>query len=67
MKLTLTIEMNGAAFSEAGNGREAARILRKAADRMDDLYDVGEAGEVDRLLDANGNAVGSVVLSESAR
>jgi hypothetical protein len=62
MKLRITIGMDNAAFAEAGNGREAARILHAVADRMDDHYGPDEAGAIDHCRDANGNTVGSVVL-----
>lgn len=57
MKFTLKIDMGNAAFEDAGNGIELARILREAAQK---LYDMGEVvrGETDRLRDINGNTVG---------
>lgn len=49
---TLTIETNGAAFSDPS---ELARILRDLARDMDGYGDVRDSG---KLRDINGNAVG---------
>ncbi len=58
--LTVIVYMEDAAFDEAP-GKEAARILRKAADRI-------EQGETDgKLLDANGNTVGRFTIGGHPR
>lgn len=56
MKLTVTIQMDNAAF-EPEPGEEAARVLREYADRIE-----GSARfltEAFSLYDANGNHVGT--------
>lgn len=59
-KLSLTIESGNESF-DADPFAEFARLLREAADRV-------EHGRPDyfTLRDANGNAVGSVVISEDS-
>ncbi len=63
MKLTITIQMDNAAFvDENPSGTEAARILRKLASRID-----GEqcaAGDVTPCLDYNGNKVGEAKVTK---
>jgi hypothetical protein len=61
MKLTITFNMDNAAF-EDNSGTEAARILRKLAARID-----GEectVGDVMPCIDLNGNNVGSAEVTE---
>jgi hypothetical protein len=61
MKLTITMDMDNAAF-EDGPGSEAARILRTLAQKID-----GVDLEIDdrvALLDVNGNRVGSMNVTE---
>lgn len=61
MKLEIEIQMDNAAF-EDNSGSEAARILRKLADRID-----GEScthGDVTPLIDLNGNRVGKATVTE---
>lgn len=53
-KLTITIKLGNAAFTEAPSGYEVARILREYADICDEK---GEPPE-QKLFDANGNSVG---------
>ncbi len=53
----LTLEMNNAAFVDAGEAIELARILRELADRIE--QDGLDSGEPIRLRDVNGNTVGS--------
>lgn len=62
MSFTLTINTNGSAFRHVTNdedsgepnpGPEVARLLRKAADKIDAGY-IGLTG----LMDVNGNTVG---------
>lgn len=55
-RLTLNIETGNAAFEEAGEAFELARILRKAADKIESGYTEF------KLLDSNGNSVGRVDL-----
>lgn len=52
MKLTLTINMNNAAFEDDNASKEATRILRVAAEQIQHGYEVGS------LRDINGNHVG---------
>ena len=61
MKLTLSINMDNAAFEDIP-GVEAARILRDAANKVSDAQP-DELLEF-RLSDANGNKVGSVIVSD---
>jgi hypothetical protein len=64
MTLTLTIEMDNAAFSPDPND-EVARILRDLADRFDNnQFKIRYLGSLVSLLDVNGNYVGNVVLTE---
>lgn len=60
MKLTLTLEMNNAAFDDGNEGRsEAARILMDAADK------IGMGGYLlGSLRDYNGNTVGRFDITE---
>lgn len=62
MILTLNITMDNAAFDDGNEGRtEAARILRKVADRI-------EAGHHhQRLMDINGNHVGDMEIDDEAQ
>ena len=60
MKLKIEITMDNAAF-EPDSGTEAARILRKLADRI-----AGEnctPGDVTPCIDINGNKVGKAVVT----
>lgn len=53
---TLTVKTGNEAFSDGNLALELARILRKAAERL-------EAGETDgRLRDCNGNTVGTFTV-----
>jgi len=52
---TLKIETDNAAFSD-GRGAELARILRKLADKIEDADARGDKGKV---MDYNGNSVGT--------
>jgi hypothetical protein len=63
MKLKIVMTMDNAAFEEenGGSGTEAARILRKIADRID-----GEnctVGDVTPCMDINGNRVGEAKVT----
>lgn len=62
MTLTLTIEMDNAAFDGANAGAEAARILRRLANKIEDWP--GANKFTMGLLDANGNKVGKVEVAE---
>lgn len=55
MKLTITIDMDNAAF-EVQSGSECARILRKIAARIDGEDSV--PGDITPCIDINGNKVG---------
>lgn len=54
MKLLVDVKMDNAAFEEAGNGTEAARILRKLANQIEGLDLQEDCGTVN---DGNGNKV----------
>lgn len=61
MTLKIEINMDNAAF-EPDSGTEAARILRKLAADIDGYnYPVDKA--LRRLLDVNGNAVGTAEIT----
>ena len=65
MKLKIVIEMDNAAFADAGAHIESARILRAAASRIE-AGDLGEEEGMDGyfpLKDLNGNTVGKVEAS----
>lgn len=68
MRLTITLDCDNAAFEE--NPGEAARILEAVARQLGDCATWGEAvdwiGDVEpvRLRDFNGNACGTVALSD---
>lgn len=57
--ITITINTGNAAFSD-DPGAETARILRALADK----FEAGRGGDVSKLMDANGNKVGTVSISE---
>ena len=61
MKAVIKIRMDNAAFSDGLCGLELARILRKLADKMEYLCDIG-AREL--LMDGNGNRVGLCEIKE---
>lgn len=64
MKLTITVEMDNAAFTDDGNGgrNETARILSVVARKL-------EQGEDDRglTIDRNGNNVGRWAVKGKAK
>lgn len=62
MQLTLTLTMDNAAFGD-NTGREAARILHKTAVILKE-YGLPPVGESLKLLDANGNTVGTVTVED---
>ena len=57
MKLTITIEMDNAAFGNDGieRGMEVSRILSESVNRLTDDIQTGDCCP---LLDINGNSVG---------
>jgi len=57
MLLTITIEMDNAAFGDDGitRGYEVKRILEEATDRLTDNI---QPGDCCPLMDINGNAIG---------
>lgn len=59
MKLTITINLENAAF-EDNEGTECARILTDLASRIDDMTNLDGASE--NLRDINGNNVGKAVV-----
>jgi len=58
--LQITIRTGNAAFAEAGEGAECARILREIAERIEGVEDIG--GEDFPVMDHNGNRVGAVIV-----
>lgn len=63
MTLTITIEMDNAAF-ELCNGAEAARILRKLAHMLEHEHLTTDAGSECALRDINGNKVGTAEIAD---
>lgn len=59
--LELRLELDNAAFDNGPGPLEAARILRAAADKLD--QGEWEPGTASRLRDVNGNTVGSFVVT----
>jgi hypothetical protein len=63
MKCRIEINMDNAAFEDAGHGNELARILQNAARTV-----TGSSGDDAlgswRLRDINGNPVGHITISE---
>lgn len=55
--LRLAIKTENAAFSDGSREMELARILRRAAERIEDGDRTGT------LMDTNGNAVGTFTLT----
>ena len=69
MKLAITINMNNEAFFDSNTNthnwkKEASRILRHLADRID--HPIYETGYPISLRDKNGNLVGDAVLSNNS-
>ncbi len=67
MRLTITIDLDNAAFyeSECGPGLEIARILREYSKRAED--ETIEAGRSVSLWDYNGNRVGQAKITKGRR
>lgn len=63
MKLTVTIEMDNAAFGDDNGGNEAARILCEIAKEIG-VYGNILPGSYKPPRDYNGNKVGTVEVSE---
>lgn len=63
MKIRIEIDMSNAAFEEAGQGVEVARILRKLSDELDTDPDELRESFWD-LRDINGNVVGRFTVAE---
>lgn len=59
MKLTITIDMDNAAFEDRDN--ETAWIIRKLADKIDTQ---GLPTDADLVFDSNGNRVGIARVSK---
>lgn len=59
MNFTLSINCDNAAFEEDNQGGEVARILREVASQLDAGYT-----NMPRLMDYNGNTVGSASFQE---
>jgi hypothetical protein len=62
MKLTITIDMDNAAF-ESEPGEEAARIIRGRLRNIETI-DANDIGTVFPMMDANGNRVGQAEVTE---
>jgi hypothetical protein len=64
MRLTITIDLDNAAFDDSGAGAELRRVLRQLdhtigrAESRDELPKLAPV----RLHDSNGNAVGQVTI-----
>lgn len=54
---TLTFETGNAAFDDDAFHPEIAAVLRRLADRIESLPNLGTAGEM-VLRDSNGNSIG---------
>lgn len=67
MKLTITMDMDNAAFEGENWAHEAGRILRKVADELDAYHEYHEPGDSNPLIDYNGNKVGVVTITEDDR
>ena len=65
MKLTLTIQIDNAAFTESASA-ETARILRHIADRivMVDLNEYSDRTPLPPVFDVNGNRVGTLEITQ---
>ncbi len=66
MNLQINFSMDNAAFAENldGGHMEAARILRRIADRIDDFILAGRS--VETIYDGNGNGVGRWHIESTA-
>ena len=63
MKITITINMDNAAFAESDNTTETVRIIRALCDKLSKggcLF----PDDSQILMDYNGNTVGKFVVSE---
>lgn len=63
MNITIRIEADNEAFADDNCGYEIARILERVAHRANQCPD-GRALDGLRLMDSNGNPVGSVEVDE---
>ena len=61
MKLTITIDMDNAAF-EGVPGKEAARIIRSRLRNIETIDD-NDIGTVFPMMDINGNRVGQAEVT----
>lgn len=65
MKLTIVLKLDNDAFTPDWT-REASEILKRLADRKFPMFmELAGVGTPLNLMDANGNAVGTVLLEES--
>ncbi len=69
MRVTVTIDTDGAAFDNGGGGdwgHEVRRILHTAGDILSAMesQDVEANGKLVNLRDINGNSVGEVTLTD---
>ena len=63
MKLTLSIDMDNAAFDDSP-GAEASRILHRLADKVGPMEASDALGTTWPLMDINGNKVGRAEVVE---
>ncbi len=63
MTLTLTMNLDNAAFDEGYAGFESARILIALANQLEKVDDI--TGFECPLMDINGNRVGNVTIAET--
>lgn len=68
--LTLTLDLEGAAFADGFGDLEVGAILRRAADRigagaLNDRDDLLAVGHSIPLLDSNGNVVGQAEVVQA--
>lgn len=65
MELIIQFDCNNAAFIDNGPVTEAASILRKLAQRLEEKFDDSTFGEAAILVqDSNGNSIGSLTVHE---
>lgn len=66
LTFTLSLNLEGAAFEEPDTELELARILRGVADQIESTRILESADDPVKLRDANGNAVGSWIVTEES-
>lgn len=66
MKLTITIDMDNAAFDMPDRGVAVRDVLTALCDGFERCTILENGGQTVRLLDGNGNTCGTAVVSESS-